>query len=156
MIWVTAIFGSYMFIVSFSLFFGRWPIDLNLPELNKAGAVTGTEPYFYVYMGVWLVMSCIGVITQCYTLWYFKKSGKQLSPKVQEAIDKFEFGRSASQIKKEKEQKLFEQYIANEMDCETERHDSLYIDLESRHLSGSPDQQNNLPSNRTLSGKLLS
>ena len=33
MIWVTSIFGSYLFIVSFSLFYGRWPIELNMPKL---------------------------------------------------------------------------------------------------------------------------
>ena len=63
MIWITAIFGSYTFIISFSLFVGRWPIDLNLPELVDAGAVVGIEPYFFLYMGIWLSMSCIGVIT---------------------------------------------------------------------------------------------
>jgi hypothetical protein len=33
MIWVTSIFGSYLFIVSFSIFYGRWPIELNMPKL---------------------------------------------------------------------------------------------------------------------------
>ena len=108
MIWITAIFGSYTFIISFSLFFGRWPIDLNLPELVDAGAVNGTEPYFFLYMGIWLSMSCIGVVTQCYTLLYLKKSGKQLKPKLQEAVDKFEYGRSAKQRKQEEERKRFE------------------------------------------------
>ena len=33
MIWVTACLGSYLFIQSISVFVGRWPIDINLPEL---------------------------------------------------------------------------------------------------------------------------
>ena len=33
MLWITAIFGSYLFIISLSLFVGRWPVDLNLPKL---------------------------------------------------------------------------------------------------------------------------
>ena len=33
MIWITAIFGAYLFMISMSLFVGRWPIDLNLPKL---------------------------------------------------------------------------------------------------------------------------
>ena len=33
MIWITAIFGAYLFLISLSLFVGRWPIDLNLPKL---------------------------------------------------------------------------------------------------------------------------
>ena len=76
MIWITAIFGAYLFIISLSLFVGRWPIELNLPKLDSVGAVIGTEPNYFLYMGVWLAMSCIGVAFQCYVLWHYKKSGK--------------------------------------------------------------------------------
>ena len=58
-----------------------------------------------MYMGIWLVMSCVGVASQCYILWYYKKTGKKINPKLQEAIDNFEYGRSADQIKLEKERK---------------------------------------------------
>ena len=96
MIWITAIFGSYIFIVSFSMFYGRWPLDLNLPKLEEAGAIVTTEPYFFLYMLVWFLMAIIGVVTQCFTLWHFKRVGKQLRPKLQEAIDKFEYGKTPS------------------------------------------------------------
>ena len=33
MLWVTAIFGSYLIFISLAVFIGRWPIDLNLPKL---------------------------------------------------------------------------------------------------------------------------
>ena len=105
MLWITAIFGSYLFIISLSLFVGRWPVDLNLPKLQEVGAVIATEPNYFMYMGIWLVMSCVGVASQCYILWYYKKTGKKINPKLQEAIDNFEYGRSADQIKLEKERK---------------------------------------------------
>ena len=33
MLWVTSIFGSYLLIISVTLFVDRWPVDLNLPAL---------------------------------------------------------------------------------------------------------------------------
>ena len=95
MIWVTAIFGAYLFIISVSLFVGRWPIELNLPKLDSVGAVIGTEPNYFLYMGIWLCMSCIGVAFQCYILWHYKKTGKRLSPKIQDAVDNFQYGKTA-------------------------------------------------------------
>ena len=82
MLWITAIFGAYLFIISLSLFVGRWPIDLNLPKLEQVGAVNATEPNYYLYMGIWLCMSCLGVAFQCYILWYYKKTGKKVNPKI--------------------------------------------------------------------------
>ena len=77
MIWVTACFGAYVFIISFSLFYGRYPVDLNIAQLYMLGAVKSVENNFYLYMGVWLLMSTLGVACQCYSLWYFKKTGKE-------------------------------------------------------------------------------
>lgn len=105
MIWITAIFGAYLFMISLSLFVGRWPVDLNLPKLQEVGAVWATEPHYFVYMGIWLCMSCVGVAFQCYILWYYKKTGKQLNPKLQEAVDNFKHGKTADEIKRDKEKK---------------------------------------------------
>lgn len=88
-IWVTAIFGSYIFIVSFSSFYGRWPVDLNLPNLVTIGAISDTESYFYIYMTVWICMSALGVVFQCYVLWHYKKSVKPMRPLLQEAVQAF-------------------------------------------------------------------
>lgn len=99
MIWVTAIFGSYLFLISFSIFTDmRWPLDLNLPELYAAGAVTKESyPHFSLYMGLWALMTVTGLLVQCYTLWHFKKSGKVLRwAEGNEAIKAFKFGRTAS------------------------------------------------------------
>jgi len=40
MIWVTAMLGAYVTLSSGSMFFGRWPIDLNLPKLVAIGAIS--------------------------------------------------------------------------------------------------------------------
>ena len=68
---------------------------MNLPKLESVGAVITTEPNFFLYMIVWLGMSCLGVAFQCYILWHYKKTGKKLNPKIQEAVDNFEYGKSA-------------------------------------------------------------
>ena len=62
------------------------------------GAVRATEPHYFLYMGIWLCISCFGVAFQCYILWYYKKTGKKLNPKLQEAVDKFGYGKTADQI----------------------------------------------------------
>ena len=137
MIWVSAIFGAYLFIISFSLFYGRYPIDLNLPELQSIGAIVTTEPNFFLYMGVWLVCSTIGVAFQCMTLLYFKNRGKQLKPGLQEAVDNFRYGRTAEQIKRDKDRQKFQRYCDRAIDERSESHDSIYLDLESRHRTDS-------------------
>ena len=76
MLWVTSIFGSYLLIISVTLFVDRWPVDLNLPALEQAGAVVKTEPNFYIYMIIWIAMSAFGVLFQCLILCYYKNSGK--------------------------------------------------------------------------------
>ena len=132
MLWITAIFGSYLFIISLSLFVGRWPVDLNLPKLQEVGAVIATEPNYFMYMGIWLVMSCVGVASQCYILWYYKKTGKKINPKLQEAIDNFEYGRSADQIKLEKERKELAKLLEQQEGQSTNNHDSIILDMQSR------------------------
>jgi len=62
MIWVTAMIGSYIFLSSVSAIWGKWVLDLNLPKLVEMGAVTGTEPNFYLLMGIWMSLSAIGVV----------------------------------------------------------------------------------------------
>lgn len=130
MIWVTAMIGAYVTLTGLSTFTGQWPINLNLPKLVEIGAVTATEPSFYLYMTIWLSMSIVGVIFQCMILWYYKKSGKKLHPRLQEAVDKFQFGQTAEQRKLKQAEKRLQQYCENEMT--EEGHDSLYLDLESR------------------------
>lgn len=62
LIWVTAIFGSYLFIVSLSTFLGRWPLDLNLPKLERLGAVKSVDTNFWIYMTCWMMMSTLGTV----------------------------------------------------------------------------------------------
>ena len=62
MIWVTASLGTYLVILGITVFVGRWPIDINLPSFVAAGAVIATMPYYYMYMGFWLVSSGFGVV----------------------------------------------------------------------------------------------
>ena len=141
MLWVTAIFGSYLIMISLAVFVGRWPIDLNLPKLVYYGAVTRQEPYFYLYMSAWLFLSCIGMVMQCFILWYYKKTGKPLHPRLKEAVDAFDFGRTAEQIKWDKDHKKFLRAVEN--GCEsTEGNDSIFLDMQSRRCgsdaSGKP------------------
>ena len=138
MIWVTALFGSYVFFVSSTLFYGRWPVDLNLPRLYDVKAVRHVDSNFYMYIGMWALASCLGIAFQCWHLWHFKKKGKILKKKsLQEAIDKFEYGRTAEERKFDKEVKKFEKYVEQNIEKETDDHASLYIDLESKCRSGS-------------------
>ena len=81
MIWVTALFGSYVFFVSSTLFYGRWPVDLNLPKLYEVNAVRHVDNNFYLYIGMWALSSCLGIAFQCWHLWHFKKKGKVLKKK---------------------------------------------------------------------------
>ena len=112
MIWVTALFGSYVFLLSSTLFYGRWPIDLNLPKLYEVGAIRFVDQNFYWYIGLWLLTACFGILFQCWHLWHFKKKGKVLKKQhLQEAIDKFEYGRTAEERKRDKEVRQFEKYV---------------------------------------------
>lgn len=82
MIWVTAMIGSYTFLTSACTIWGRWPLDLNLPKLVAIGAVTSQEPNFYMLMGIWVSLSAIGTVFQCMILWYYKKTGKPVHPRL--------------------------------------------------------------------------
>ena len=116
MIWVTAIFGSYLFLISFSMFTDmRWPLDLNLPELESVGAISKvTDSDFYLYMSLWTVTSVLGTLLQCCTLWRFKKTGKVLRwPVANEAIQTYKYGKTAEEHKRDQEVK--------ELDAEIER-----------------------------------
>ena len=87
MIWVTAIFGAYIFCFTMAYFFARWPIDLDLPYLYKEGAVDGSMlPSYFLALGVWLSISIIGAVFQFYVLWYYKKTGKEIHPRLSEAV----------------------------------------------------------------------
>ena len=142
MLWVTAIFGSYLIFISLAVFIGRWPIDLNLPKLVQVGAVTAQEPYFYIYMTAWLCCSCIGVVMQCLILWHYKKTGKPVHPRIKEAVEKFEYGRTAEQIKYEKEHKKFLRAV--EKQCGTsEGNDSIFLDMQSRRAESIGSPKNN-------------
>ena len=62
LIWVTAIFGSYLSIVSLSTFWSRWPLDLNLPKLEREGAVKSLDANYWIYMTSWMLMSTLGTV----------------------------------------------------------------------------------------------
>ena len=134
MIWVTSMVGSYTILTSLCVMWGKWPLDLNLPKLVEMGAVTATEPNFYLLMGIWMSFSAIGVVFQCMILWYYKKTGKPVHPRLQEAVDKFEYGRSAAQRKRDKAHKRFQFFVEHEMDGDTteDGHESLYLDMQTR------------------------
>ena len=64
MIWVTAIIGSYVCIVSVSIFCPdyKWPIVMNLPALEEAGALTEVQTSYYIYVGIWIISSALGIL----------------------------------------------------------------------------------------------
>ena len=88
-----------------------------------------------------MLSACLGIVFQCWNLWHFKKKGKYLKKKsLQEAIDKFEFGRTAEKRKRDKEVRQFEKYIDANIEKETDDHASIYIDFESKCKSRSGSQ----------------
>mmetsp|Transcript_36448 Transcript_36448/g.47833 ORF Transcript_36448/g.47833 Transcript_36448/m.47833 type:complete len:131 (+) Transcript_36448:973-1365(+) len=95
MIWVTAMIGAYVVLQGVSMFAARWPIDLNLPQLVEAGAVTKIDDNFKIYMFGWICLSAVGIVLQCTLLWYLKKTGRRLHPNLKKAVDAFEHGRTA-------------------------------------------------------------
>ena len=91
---------------------------------------------------MWLLASCLGSAFQFWHLWHFKKKGKILKQRhLQEAIDKFEYGRTAEERKRDKEVKQFEKYVEQNIEKETDEHASLYIDLESKCRSNSQNSE---------------
>ena len=106
MIWVTAIFGAYIFCLTLSYFFARWPIDLDLPDLYRKGAVDKSATSgFFIAIGSWMCISMIGAVFQFYILWYYKKTGKEIHPRLREAVETFEYGRTAEQRERDKKNK---------------------------------------------------
>ena len=134
MIWVTAIIGSYVCIVSVTIFTPemKWPIVMNLPALEEAGAITEVQTSYYMYVGIWIILSALGTLFQCGFLWYYKSRGKQLHFRVQEAVDTFEYGRTADQRKIDKGLKKLYHEVAQMEGSSSAYHDSIYIDLQSQ------------------------
>ena len=63
MIWVTAVFGAFIFMRSLALMLNHYPVIQNLPSLVATGAVTSTLPNYDWYMGLWFCVSCLGIAT---------------------------------------------------------------------------------------------
>ena len=64
MIWVTAVFGAFIFFRSIALLLGHYPVVQDLPSLVKIGAIQKTLPNYDWYMGLWFCVSGLGVATQ--------------------------------------------------------------------------------------------
>ena len=63
MIWVTAIFGAFIFMRSLAILLDHYPVIQNLPDLVATGAVDSTLPNYDWYMGLWFCVSCLGIAT---------------------------------------------------------------------------------------------
>ena len=64
MIWVTAVFGAFIFMRSLALLLSHYPVVQNLPDLVETGAVTTILPNYDWYMSLWFCVSGLGVATQ--------------------------------------------------------------------------------------------
>ena len=73
-------------------------------------------------------MSSLGVFIQCMTLWHYKKTGKEIHPKLQDAVINFQYGRTAEQRKRDKDMKKLQKIIDEQMGSSVDN-ESLYIDL---------------------------
>lgn len=121
-------------------------MDLNLPKLYNAGAVTKVDGGFKLYLLGWTSLSAFGILCQCVLLWHFKKTGKELHPMMKEAVDAFEHGKTAEERKRAKRDKTLALYVENQLDADGDN-ESLYLDMQSRSKS---QRSNSLDKNTRL------
>ena len=52
-----------------------------------------------------------------------------MHPEIKRAVEEFEFGMTAAEHKRAKARKKFQRFVDEEMDVESQGHESIYLDM---------------------------